>query len=264
MPLKEEKLQRIQNGERPYRDRSGNMVFKKEGEVDELDCDVETGEMLTPMPTENFLTIGLYGMCRLLHWNSISEEGLDEFYGERTLPEELRDILQCDIRDQSPHDGNTSGVVAGGIAGLVYGIKTTYEAYVDKEPVESHFPLKLDNLPIHETIIPVAGQHVLFCIEDFSKSVGTIEIPDCALDESKIQLYVDRFRFGEIYFDMVRMRYDDQVIDGSTFNKGLRGVCSSFALDANGEMVMSSGGIYIGFKDEVEYILDSRMKSNFE
>lgn len=231
MPLmNEEKLQRIQDGERPYMDNSGNMVFRKDGQVDEFNCD-ETGQLLTPLPTENGLSIGLYGMCRILCWNSISEEEFQDFFDGGTSPDKLRDII-----DQRPHDGNIFGAEAGGIAGLVYGIKTTYEAYKDKESVDSHFPLKLDNLPIYETIIPVAGQHVLFCMDDFAKPVGSIEIPVCALDESKIQLYVDRFRFGEIYFDMVRMRYEDQVLDGSRFYTTLGDGFNAFALDANGMM----------------------------
>jgi len=229
MSARTEKQKRIQNGERPYL-ASGKLIFRKDEQV-EFGGDAETGDVINPLPTEDSLQVGLHGLCQVLRWNTISKEQFQHLSTEAITLDELRDIL-----DQEPYSNGTAGEVSGGVAGAIHGYIEKYEAYVDSEGTACHYPLRLDNLPVSETTTPVAGQYVLFSIDEDTGFVGAVDIPDCQLDESKIQLHVERNRFGEIYFDMVRMKYEAQVVSDCRFQSPLTNGLKVFVLDADGFM----------------------------
>jgi len=227
MSAKTEKLLRIQKGERPYLV-SGQLKFKTDAQV-EFGSDTETGDLVFPLPTEDNMTLGLHGLERVLRWNTISKVDFQYLTTELIPLDELLEYI-----DQPPFDGMTSGEKAGGVVGAIHGFIAKYEAYVDTEGKASYYPLKLDNLPISEIVIPVAGQYVLFCIDEEVFCGGSMSLPDCTLDESKIQLYVERLRFGEIYFDMVGMKYGDQDVSDLRYHPPLTNGSKVFVCDGDG------------------------------
>lgn len=224
-PLDEEARGRVLSGELPYWDSETKSVIFKSPYLVEHD-----GDMFGVLPTENSLEIGLNGCCRVITWNAIDEETFNELISGCASLEMLRHFIA-----QNPYASAIQGRMSGGSVGGVHGYAKTYKAFSGLDSVVHHIPLKLDNLPIKQISFPIEGMYVLFSVDDYIATVGGIDIPRCEFDEKNLHLYVDRLRFGDIYFDLIKMRYLSYANDKCKAQFSANGQMA-FVLDPNGFM----------------------------
>ncbi len=170
--------------------------------------DDDAGKLIPAPPSEDSLSLYLKGIVTHLAWNAIDEATFRELADGAITREDFRNILS----DSRPEDGQTKGEIVGVRAGTCNLLFSKCEAakYPDWETI-TRMNLSYKDYPIKETVIPIEGKHVLFSIDEDILAHG-FEITDAEPDESKIALSVERFRFGDLHFDMLRLRYEEQAI----------------------------------------------------
>lgn len=162
-------------------------------------------------PTEDLLSIGLRGLFYQIAWISISEARFQELAANATGRDEFKDIIWMSVSADGQTFGREYGMRAGG-GNLEF---SKYEAhkYLDLDyGITKVIKFSYQDIPIKETLSVNEGQYILFSIDEAVNS-RRIDIDDGVFDESKLNLFIERFRFGEIYFDMLRMEYAEQQIE---------------------------------------------------
>lgn len=171
--------------------------------------DDNLGCMVYRPPTEDQLSIGLKGLFYQVAWKSIGEAKFKELVVNATSRDEFRDILWM----SRPADGQTEGRKFGMRVGGGNLEFRKYEAHKHLDfGITKVIKFSYQGIPIKETLSVNEGQYILFSIDEAVNS-RHIHIDDGVFDESKLNLFIERFRFGEMYFDMLRMEYAEQQIE---------------------------------------------------
>lgn len=170
------------------------------------DWDNDLCEFVIRPPTKDRQEIGLVGLFYEVAWISIDEETFQQLANNAIGREEFREIIWG-----SPADGLTEGIEFGLRVGAGRLVHRKHEAlkYPDCETTMLKFPQQ--TFPIQEQVTVCDGQYILFSVDEWPNE-RFIQMGEEKFDEAKLNLFTERFRFGELYFDMLRMEYADQKI----------------------------------------------------